>query len=68
MLLLLLLLQVRELFEELVVPFVMSHEGMASVLLGGKKGKTAVPLSEEDVRDKLWQVCWRHFVCEEGGG
>jgi hypothetical protein len=46
-------LQVRQLFEELVVPFVLSHERVAAVLLG--KGWQGV--SAEDARDKLWQVC-----------
>lgn len=42
----------RQLFEELVVPFVLSHERVACVLLG--KGWQAV--SAEDARDRLWQV------------
>jgi hypothetical protein len=46
------LLQVRQLFEELVVPFVLSHERVAAVLLGKAWNK----MTQDDARDKLWQV------------
>jgi hypothetical protein len=48
-------LQVRQLFEELVVPFVCGHEGVASVLLGGSKAAGAA--LQEEAQQKLWQVC-----------
>lgn len=48
-------LQVRQLFEELVVPFVCGHEGVASVLLGGSKATGAA--LQEEAQQKLWQVC-----------
>jgi hypothetical protein len=40
------------LFEELVVPFVLSHERVAGVMLGKNWNK----IMQEDARDRLWQV------------
>jgi len=52
------LVQVRQLFEELVVPFVTSHERVARVMLGDNKDWTK--MTEEDIREQLWQVSVRY--------
>jgi hypothetical protein len=51
-LLLLHLLQVRQLFSELVVPFVLAHEAAAGAMLGDGWRR----LTPEDAADRLWPV------------
>jgi hypothetical protein len=46
-------LQMQQLFEELVLPFVQSHGQACSVLLGGKQPEE---LGEEAARELLWPV------------
>lgn len=47
--------QVRQLFDELVVPLVLGHQKLATVLLGGRHAAKQQSASKEGL-ERLWQV------------